>query len=391
MNALIQRDCRTSASSFFLFGPRGTGKSTWLKIRYPNAYFIDFLKDDIYRTIVTKPETIEEIVHGNPGTETFILDEVQKVPVVLNTIHRLMEENKGLQFILTGSSSRKLKRPGADMLAGRALFRKMYPFTASELEDSFSIEKALQFGMIPLVHDREDKPGALNAYVSLYLKEEVQLEGLVRDIGSFSRFLEVMSFSHGQLLNYSEIARECQVKRNAVENYTDILEDLLLAYRIPPFSKRAKRILVKSSKFYYFDPGVYNTLRPKGPLDRPEETGGCVLEGIVLHHLLAWVEYGNVDAKVSFWRTKSGNEVDFILYGANLFIALEVKHSKTIRKVDLHGLKAFRQDYPEAACALLYLGNMRMMVDDIPCIPCGEFLKKLKPDVLITDQYLTLK
>lgn len=378
MDKSILREFQTTSSSFFLFGPRGTGKSTWLKEKYPEAIYIDLLDDITYRKLLIRPESLNEIILGQNLKHIVIIDEIQKIPALLSTVHKLIEEYKTLQFILTGSSSRKLKRAGVDLLGGRAIIKKMYPFTAAELGSSFSISNALIHGLIPLINQAEDKEAALAAYINLYLKEEVHAEGLVRNIASFARFLEIMSFSHGQIINYSEIARECQVKRHLVEDYADILEDLLIAYRINPFLKRAKRILVKSSKFYFFDSGVFNILRPKGALDSPSEIGGAALEGVVLHHLLSWLEYGNRHGSVYFWRTKSGNEVDFIVYGNNDFFGIEVKHSKSIRKKDLHGLKAFKEDYPEAQIVLLYMGIEQLLIDSIHCVSCSSFLAALE-------------
>ncbi len=377
MNSLIKRNINPIASSYFLFGPRGTGKSTWLLEQYPEALLIDLLDDTLLRKLAANPEALQEILRANPQSKIVIIDEVQKVPELLNGVHRIMEEHKELQFILTGSSSRKLKRSGVDLLAGRAILKKMYPLTASELKDKFDMEEALSYGLIPLVYSSNYKKEVLNTYINLYLREEVQAEGLVRNIGNFARFLEVMSFSHGQLLNLSEIARECQVKRHLAAQYADILEDLLIGYRVYPFQKRAKRILVKSAKFYYFDAGVFNAIRPKGPLDRPEEIGGAALEGLVYHHLRAWMEHSGIDGDIYFWRTKSGNEVDFVVYGEDVFWAIEVKHARSIRKKELNGLKSFREDYAEAKTILLYLGRERLRIDDIWCLPCEDFLKAL--------------
>ncbi len=348
-----------------------------MEAKYPDAVYIDLLSAAVYRNLVTNPDALQDIISGDKNKKTVIIDEIQKVPQLLSVVHKMIEEDTSRQFILTGSSSRKLKREGVDLLGGRAVLKRMYPFTASELESEFQIEDSLIHGLVPLILQVEDKEEALEAYINLYLKEEVHAEGLVRNIAGFARFLEIMSFSHGQVLNYSEIARECQVKRHLVEEYTDILEDLLIAYKIGPFLKRAKRIMIKSSKFYYFDSSVFHTLRPKGLLDLPSETGGAALEGIVLHHLLAWIEYGKRRGTVYFWRTKSGNEVDFVVYGDTDFFGIEVKHTKFIRKKDLNGLKAFKEDYPEAEVVLLYLGDQRLTIDSIYCIPCTLFLKAL--------------
>ena len=363
------------SSSFFLFGPRGTGKTTWLREHYPNANVVDLLLEQQYRRYSARPERLLELIRGNPNSRTIVIDEVQRVPELLSLVHHQMEKDKSLQFIMTGSSSRKLKRTGVDLLAGRAILRKLYPFTALELGADFSLEKALNIGMLPLVLAGENPEETLSSYAALYLREEVQMEGMVRNIGNFSRFMEVMSFSHGQLLNLSEIARECEVGRKAAEGYIKILEDLLIAYQIPVFAKRAKRKTVKHNKFYYFDAGVFRDLRPRGPLDRPAEIDGQALEGLVLQHLLAWIEYSGEKSSVYFWRTQAGREVDFIVYGSSTFWAVEVKNTGKIRQRDLSGLKSFIMDYPEAEALLLYRGTEQLSVDGILCMPVDVFLK----------------
>lgn len=370
---IVKRLCSKNSYHFFLFGPRGTGKSTWLKQNYSSALYIDLLDEHTYRTLLARPERLLNIVAGSTS-KTIIVDEVQRVPSILTAAHKLIEEHKDRQFIFTGSSARKLKKDGTDLLAGRAVLKKMYTFTASELKSDFNLENALSFGMLPVVFSNENKSDALEAYIALYLKEEVQMEGLTRNIGNFSRFLEIISFSHAQLLNTSEIARECAIGRKTVENYISILEDLLIAWLLPVFSKKAKRNLVAHSKFYFFDSGVFNTIRPKGPLDSPSDMHGPALEGLVLQHLMAWAEYSQKKKNIYFWRTKSGNEVDFIVYGEDSFLAIEVKNSASVRNKDLAGLKAFLQDYPQAKAFLLYRGAEKMVIDNITCMPCEDFL-----------------
>lgn len=283
-----------------------------------------------------------------------------------------------MRFILTGSSARKLKRAGTDLLGGRAGMSVSHPFMASELESDFSLDKALEFGLVPLICASLEPKASLDGYVSLYLREEIMAEGLVRNIGNFSRFLEVISFSHGSMLNISEVSRECQVSRKTVEGYVAILEDMLLGGRLPVFSKCAKRNLVKQTKFYYFDAGVFRAIRPKGPLDSPHEIDGLALEGLVYQHLLAWCDYTG-GHKLHFWRTPAGTEVDFVVYGESEFCAFEVKNSRSISRRDVRGLKTFLSDYPESRGALLYRGGERRMIDGIPCLPCDEFLKSLRP------------
>ena len=280
---------------------------------------------------------------------------------------------------MTGSSARKLKRSGVDLLAGRAVIKTMHPFMAAELGEAFSLEEALELGMLPLVNDAQSPKEAINAYVAVYLREEVQMEGLVRNIGAFSRFLESASLSHGAVLNISNVARDCQVEHKTVEGYVSILEDLLLAFRIPVFGKRAKRHLASHPKIYYFDSGVFRSLRPSGPLDAPQEIEGAALEGLVAQHLRAWNAYRGYQCNLYFWRTKSGNEVDFVLYGKDTFCAIETKNTAKIHPRMLNGLLAFRQDYPEAEVCLLYRGQERLKTKNVLCLPCNEFLKNLTP------------
>ncbi len=365
--------------NFFLFGPRGTGKSTWLVRKYSKALYIDLLHPKNFRIYSSKPERLEDITKGSPNKKTIIIDEVQKVPELLSVVHRLIEQDKSLKFILTGSSSRKLKRSGIDLLAGRAIIKNCHPFLASEISDYFNLSENLEIGMLPLVLGSKNPVSTLNSYVGLYIQEEIKAEGFVRNIGNFSRFLETISFSQSSLLNISEIAREAAVKRKTVENYISILEDLMLSFRLPVFSKKAKRHLVKQSKFYYFDCGVYKSIRPSGPLDLPEEINGAALEGLVAQHLRAWNDYSESKNEMFFWRTKSGMEVDFIIYGKE-FTAIEVKHSDKIRNRDLKGLNAFGKDYPNAELLFLYRGTERLKIGNVLCLPCEFFFKNLIPN-----------
>ncbi len=368
---------------FFLFGPRGTGKTTWLKKKYPEAIWINLLEPEDFRTYLARPETLREQINSYPDKKSIVIDEIQKVPALLSLIHAIIEEKKGLQFILTGSSARKIKREGGDLLGGRAELRYMHPFLASELGALFSLEHALSIGLLPLVFDSHNPIAQLKGYAGLYLKEEIQEEGLVRNLGDFARFLEVISFSHGNILNTSNIAKECGVSRRSVDNYITILQDFSLAYTLPVFTKRAQRDLISHPKFYYFDAGVFRYLRPQGPLDRTSEIEGPALEGLVGQHLLAWKESQLEPHTFAFWRTKSGLEVDFVLYGPKTFIAIEVKNSAQISPKDLKGLKAFKEEYPEAKVLFVYRGMKRTVIEGIFCIPCHEFLLRIHPDHLI--------
>lgn len=372
------RHIREPAGSFFLFGPRGTGKTTWLEHRLADALVIDFLQPDVYRRYKTHPEYLRDFLKANSSANTVIIDEVQRVPEILTVVHSLIEQ-RAARFVLTGSSARKLRRGGTDLLAGRALLSSAHPFMASELGNDFALEDALRHGTIPLILDAEDRHQALEAYVALYMREEISAEGLVRNIGDFARFLEAMSLSHGSLLNTSAIARECEVSRKTVESYISILEDILLGVRLPVFSRKAKRHLIKASKFYFFDAGVFRAIRPVGPLDRPEELNGATLEGLVFQHLRAWADYSGYDRSLFYWRTKSGLEVDFVIYGRDVFMALEVKNSAKVHRRDIRGLKTFQEDYPQSKAILLYRGSDRLLLDNVLCLPCDTFLKQLTP------------
>ena len=378
----VGRFFRAPRQSFFLFGPRGTGKSTWLKQYYPESVIIDLLAPELFRLYSARPERLREVTSGSKE-KTIIIDEVQKVPELLDVVHELIEKGNGLQFILTSSSARKLKRTGIDLLAGRAIVKTMHPFMAAELGETFSLSNSLQIGLVPLITNALSPQETLDSYVALYLKEEVQMEGVVRNIGAFSRFLEASSFSHGSTINVSEIARECQVKRKTVDSYLAVLEDLLLSFRVPVFSRRAKRHLISHPKFYYFDSGVFRSLRPAGPLDSSHEIDGAALEGLVAQHLRAWIAYSNKPCSLYYWRTKSGVEVDFILYGQDTFWAIEVKNSAKVNHKMLKGLTAFQEDYPEAQTLFLYRGNERLLINNTICLSCEEFLRNLVPGQLI--------
>ncbi|MEZ5278438.1 MAG: DUF4143 domain-containing protein [Opitutaceae bacterium] len=377
--AFVRRFLQPPRAHFFLLGPRGTGKTLWTREQHPEALVVDLLDPATHRELVARPERLAELVAGNAERKQVIIDDVQKAPELLEVVHGLIEKKSGQQFILTGSSARKLRRAGVNLLGGRALHLSMHPYMAAELGKQFDLGEALRIGMLPLVWASKERAGTLAAYNGLYLREEVQQEGLVRDVGSFARFLEAMSFSHAAVLNLSNVARECQVKRKTCEGYLQILEDLLLGFRIEVFAKRAKRQLTTHPKFYYFDTGVYRSNRPSGPLDAPEAIEGAALEGLIAQHLRAWCNYSEGSHRLYYWQTRSQVEVDFVVYGDSGIHAIEVKHSARIRPEDLRALKAFGEDYPQSRRILLYRGKERVLRENILCLPAQEFLLQLKP------------
>ena len=365
--------------SFFLFGPRGTGKTTWVKTAYPRGILIDLLNSAIYNSLLTAPQRLENFIP--PDFDNWvIIDEIQRIPELLNEVHRLIE-NRRIRFVLTGSSARKLRKKGTNLLAGRAVTRSMHPLTTGELGDDFSLGHSLLYGLLPSVYIESDPSDYLSSYVHTYLREEVQQEGLTRNLQTFARFLETASFSQGSPLNISEVARECGVNRKMAEEYFRILEDLLLASRLPVFTRQARRRVTAHPKFYLFDVGVFRTIRPKGPLDRPEEIDGAALETLIFQEVRAINENYRMGYNLYYWRSSNKQEVDFVLYGEKGLIAIEVKRTSTVRPREMSGLKAFLRDYPMAKPYLFYGGAYHRYENEIELIPLEKAIKTL-PDIL---------
>ena len=361
-----------AGQSFFLFGPRGTGKTTWLKQRFPNALYLDLLDHALYLDLLTRPHRLRELIPPRHD-DWIVLDEVQRVPLVLNEVHRLIETERR-RFILTGSSARSLRRHGVNLLAGRARTHHLYPLTAVEAGADFSLERAVVHGQLPSVYTQPDPAGYLASYVESYLRQEVIEEGRTRNLAAFGRFLESASFSQAALLNVAEVARDVGVDRKTAVAYFDLLEDLLIATRVPVFTRRARRRMTAHPKFFLFDAGVYRTIRPTGPLDRPEEIDGAALETLVHQELRAHIAYRPLDLKLFTWRTAAGAEVDFVAYGGDGLFAVEVKRGRVIRPRELRGLAQFRDDYPMARGVLLFGGERREHRDGIELLPVAEAL-----------------
>lgn len=359
-----------SLQSFFLLGPRGTGKSSWVRTQFPDAAYVDLLEDETYRRLLTRPVQLLDFV--SKGQSTVIIDEVQKCPALLDEVHRLIESKK-LQFVLTGSSARKLKKSGVNLLGGRALTFSLFPLTAKELGSDFDLIKALQFGTLPMAVNSDRPKQFLSSYVKTYLKEEIQQEGLTRQLDAFARFLETASFSQASILSVSQISTDAHVNRKVVEDYFSILRDLLLSYELPVFTKRAKRELMTKRKFFFFDVGLFRTLRPKGPLDSETEINGAAFETLCLQELMALNHYLDAGFEFFHWRTRAHQEVDLVLYGENGFLAFEFKAGSRLREVDFSGLDLFGQDYPQAKRYLIYGGRERKRMRDIDVIPAAEF------------------
>ncbi len=331
--------------SAFLWGARKTGKTTYLKERFPNAHFFDLLKSDVYLKFLKNPHLFREeilaILDLSSQNQTFIVDEVQKVPILLDEVHWLIE-NTNAQFILCGSSARKMRQRGVNLLGGRAWKYHFFPLVYCEIKE-FDLLKALTHGLIPSHYLSAQPKKFLRAYTEDYIIQEIQAESLVRNLAAFSRFLEAASYSNSEMVNYANIARDCGVDAKTVKEYFQILKDTLIAYDVEPYKKIGKRDIISSvPKFYFFDPGIANTLAKRQLTLTQGSDAGKSFESYILHELMAYKHMSDKDFSISYWRTKTGLEVDFVISEAD--VAIEVKISKDVRKTELNGIVALMEE-----------------------------------------------
>ena len=365
--------------SAFLWGARKTGKSTFLKNNFPDSLKFDFLKTDFFLEISKNPSILRERLLAADKkilNKPVVLDEVQKVPQVLNEVHWLIE-NIGLKFILCGSSARKLLRGHVNLLGGRAWRFEMFPLVSAEIEN-INLLHVLNHGMIPAHYLQNDKEcqRSLKAYIEDYLKEEIFAEGLTRNIPAFSRFLDAMGYSHGEITNYSNIARDCGVDSKTVKEYYQILIDTLLAIRIEPFKKRqSRKIITKAPKYYLFDVGVANYLRKWWIAEQKGEEFGKALEHFILMEIVAYRKYMEKDFEINFWRTKTTLEVDFILAGGQ--ISIEVKGSSRIDPGDFYPSEAFAKEHFPKKSLIVCNEKNRRIHGSIEVVPWRDFLTEL--------------
>ena len=363
--------------SAFLWGPRKTGKTTYLRASFPGSLTYDMLQTDLFLEFTKRPFLLrEQLLAADPKQlkEPVIIDEVQKVPQLLDEIHWLIE-NKGLRFILCGSSARKLKRGRGNLLGGRAWRYEMHPLVSAEVAD-LNLLRVLNRGMIPVHYLQEDYHKSLQAYLRDYLKEEVFAEGLTRNIPAFSRFFDAMGYSHGELTNYANIARDCGVDAKTVKEYYQILVDTLLGAMIEPYKRRQERqVITKAGKFYLFDVGVAGAITQRHiPQERGEQFGKA-LEHFILMEILAHRAYQELDYDVNFWRAKSGLEVDFVLGRGE--VAIEVKGASRIDNADLRPLKVFMEEYLPKKAFIVCNERMPRMHENIHVLPWRDFLSRL--------------
>lgn len=370
--------------SAFLWGARKTGKTTFLKAAFPDSLSYDMLQTDLFLELVKRPFLLrEQLLAAGPRhlKRPVIIDEVQKVPQMLDEIHWLIE-NRGLRFILCGSSARKLKRGKANLLGGRAWRYEMHPLVSAEVND-LNLLRALNRGMIPMHYIQEEYRKSLQAYVRDYLKEEVFDEGLTRNIPAFSRFFDAMGYSHGELTNYANIARDCGIDAKTVKEYYQILVDTLLGTMIEPYKKRKDRqVIMRAGKFYLFDVGVAGAITHRQIHQEKGEQFGKALEHFILMEILAHRAYRELEYDVNFWRTKSGLEVDFVLGQGE--VGIEVKSADRIDSADLRPLKTFIQEYRPAKALVVCNERAPRVHEDIQILPWRHFLKMLWSGALIS-------
>ena len=386
---MVPRTIELPASlSYFLFGPRQTGKSTLVSSTYTDPCLkIDLLKSDVALRYSMHPELLRSEVQKavqDRGSGVVVMDEIQRVPALLAEVHWLMDNVPGVRFVLTGSSARKLKRGGGDLLGGRAVERHLYPLTVGELGSQFALEDALRFGTLPSIVTRteREKQEILAAYVSTYLNEEIKNEAVVRNIGAFSRFLEVAAAQSGEVLNASAVARDCQVSQRTVVSYYEILVDTLVGFRLDPWRRSVRKQLAGHPKFYLFDTGVVNAVNrrlsaPPDPIYR-----GRLFEHLVVCEVLRLLSYRMSEARMYFWRTSTGVEVDLLIEKhGQLIAAAEIKATPTPGSTDCAGLRSLRQEYPDLPCYLACTTDNPYRAGDVEIVPWTVFLDVVRQAV----------
>jgi predicted AAA+ superfamily ATPase len=376
---MFPRSLPTPRNAFFLFGPRGTGKSTWIRSRFRDAVVVNLLAGDTMLRYERDPGQLRAEVLAHPRSRWIVLDEVQRAPKLLDEVHFLMEEKGYKRFALTGSSARKLKRGAANLLAGRAIVKNLFPLTSEEMSFSVPMAQLLRYGAMPLsvnAPDDDAREEFLRAYVTTYLAEEIKAEGLVRDLGAFSRFLEVASLAAGQTTNVSGLARDAGVSRETARGYFDVLIDTLIGHWLPAYRPRAKVKEVALPKFYWFDPGVLHAAAGGFDQPRPADWEGVLLEHLVLHEIRSHVHYAAVKGSLGYWATPSGGEVDFVWWRGPDVAAIEVKHGRQYRREYRKGIEAFLSGR-KARSYLVYQGEREMRVEDTLVLPLENFLRRL--------------
>ena len=362
--------------SVFLFGARQTGKTTLLRDLFPNSIFYDLLENNTYERMRRNPSLLrQELANASEGT-IVIIDEIQLIPELLNEVHWLIVR-QGIHFILSGSSARKLKRKGTNTLGGRAIRNVLYPLVSAEIPD-FDIIKAVNRGMLPrhyLTDNETLLKKRMGAYISVYLKEEIIAEAVVRKLSSFNRFLEVAALTNSEIVNYNNIAQDCGIDAKTVKEYFAILEETLVGYMIPAYTKKVKRRLNQSPKFYYFDVSIPNYLLHKFNLQPGSDDFGHAFEHLIIEEIIAYIGYNGIDKRLSYWHTYDGYEVDAVIGDAE--IAIEMKSSNEVQSKHIKGLKAFAEEHPETRLIIVSMDIAPRIFNSVEVMPATHFLKEL--------------
>jgi predicted AAA+ superfamily ATPase len=380
---MLPRLLQAPSQSFFLLGPRGSGKSTWLRATFPEAHVINLLAEETYQRLLANPGLFANELRALTSNRWVIVDEVQRLPNLLNEVHRFIEE-KRLRFVLCGSSARKLKRADVNLLAGRALRRAMHPFVPEELGAHFDLAEALRFGLLPIVWDSQAKSETLAAYAQLYLKEEIQAEALVRNLPGFARFLPLAALFHGQIINVTTIAREAGVARTTVAGYLDILEETLLCFRLPGYEARLRVRERKLPKWYWCDPGIVRAMKRTSGDVVPEERGP-LFEGLVAQMLRAYRDYRGICDEMYYWAPvgKAETEVDFLLVQSTSLVAIEAKSGNTFAEAWCKGLRAIANLEGIRRRIIVYPhGPILRTQDGIEVLPFQHFAAQLATNSL---------
>lgn len=366
--------------SLFLWGSRQTGKSTLLKALFPKARLYDLLKSDVRMAFQLRPALLREECEMLDEGELVIIDEVQKVPALLDEVHWLIE-NRGLRFILSGSSARKLRRSGANLLGGRALRMTLFPFVSAEIPD-FDMNRALNNGMLPRHYLVADPSKRIQAYIGDYLQQEIVEEAIVRQLNAFTRFLHVAALSNTEIVNYTNIAQDCGVSAKTVKEYFAILEETMLGFYLPAYTRVVKRKLIQSPKFYYFDVAIPNHLLHRRTLQPGTDLYGHTLEHFVIQELRAFISYTfGEDKTLSYWHTLDNKyEVDALICDVltnKVEVAIEVKSSNHAVSADTKGLKVFSEEHPNTKLILLTMEDRARMLNGVEVWPVTQFLQSL--------------
>ena len=365
--------------SFFLFGPRATGKTTWLRSVLPDALWFDLLRMNLVLELTRQPDTFRQQIESQPRGSWVVLDEVQRLPALLNEVQAIMtERHRTYRFALSGSSARKLKGGDANLLAGRAINRQFFPLTAAELGGDVNRDRILRYGLLPQIHAEPDAAvDILDAYVSNYVREEIQQEGLVRRLDSFARFLGVAASMNGQVVNVAGIARDAGVARPTVQGFFEVLVDTLLGFWLPAWRPRAKVKESASPKFYFFDSGVARALagRLREPLERDER--GFLIETWVLHELRSAMAYHNAGGQLHYWRTPNGTEVDFIWTRGRRAVGIEVKAAEAWRRGFGRPLQYLLESGVIQTGIGVYTGRRTLKDGPLQVLPLERFLDQL--------------